>query len=402
MWRAVRAAPGGIDRLELAMAAHLLREEPGASLVFTDGGMVRALPEKLARRLIGDATHRWTGHPDDPGCQRVVTWQAGDDTAFPPALPRWTDRHVSLLDQGRNLLAGWRYPRRDLPAMDMAGTTYLNLSHRNLDKPALHAALVSAAHRLCYIHDDIPLRAPDFTATGGAGPFRRMLEHVGAGGFRIATNSEASRARLEAAGIRIGIVVVPPPMADIFLERRDAAPAGRRYFLLPGLLTARKNIRLICAACHSPRLAPFDIVLAGAPGLDAHALLASLPALPPGIRMLRAAGLSDHAMRALQRGALAVLAPSLEEGFDYPVHEALAAGVPVIASDIPAHREYVSGHAELLDPHDQAAWASALRDYATPGSPRRAAALRAARRFTPAPSRQGLTALLHVARTEFS
>ena len=37
-----------------------------------------------------------------------------------------------------------------------------------------------------------------------------------------------------------------------------------------------------------------------------------------------------------------LLAPSLEEGFDLPVVEALANGTPVIASDIPAHRDLVA------------------------------------------------------------
>jgi glycosyltransferase involved in cell wall biosynthesis len=37
-----------------------------------------------------------------------------------------------------------------------------------------------------------------------------------------------------------------------------------------------------------------------------------------------------------------LLAPSLDEGFDLPVVEALACGTPVVASDIPAHRDLVA------------------------------------------------------------
>jgi len=43
-----------------------------------------------------------------------------------------------------------------------------------------------------------------------------------------------------------------------------------------------------------------------------------------------------------------LLAPSLDEGFDLPVAEALAAGLPVIASDIAAHRDLVSLGAQGL------------------------------------------------------
>ena len=41
------------------------------------------------------------------------------------------------------------------------------------------------------------------------------------------------------------------------------------------------------------------------------------------------------------RRAMWLLAPSLEEGFHLPIAEALACGTPVIASDIPAHRDLV-------------------------------------------------------------
>ena len=40
--RAMRAASGGIDRVELAMARRLLREAPFARLTFTDRDLIRA------------------------------------------------------------------------------------------------------------------------------------------------------------------------------------------------------------------------------------------------------------------------------------------------------------------------------------------------------------------------
>lgn len=53
-------------------------------------------------------------------------------------------------------------------------------------------------------------------------------------------------------------------------------------------------------------------------------------------------GRGDDALAAAYRGASWLLAPSLEEGFHLPVVEALACGTPVIASDIPAHRDLVA------------------------------------------------------------
>ncbi len=52
---------------------------------------------------------------------------------------------------------------------------------------------------------------------------------------------------------------------------------------------------------------------------------------------------SDPArLAACYRAARWLLAPSLEEGYDLPVAEALACGTPVVASDIPAHRDLLA------------------------------------------------------------
>jgi glycosyltransferase involved in cell wall biosynthesis len=66
----------------------------------------------------------------------------------------------------------------------------------------------------------------------------------------------------------------------------------------------------------------------------------------------------------LMRGARALAFPSLYEGFGLPPLEAACAGVPVLASAIPPHREilgeFAPGEALLLDPHDPEAWVRAL------------------------------------------
>jgi glycosyltransferase involved in cell wall biosynthesis len=55
------------------------------------------------------------------------------------------------------------------------------------------------------------------------------------------------------------------------------------------------------------------------------------------VRVLK--GLRDDQLVALYSQARGVLVPSRWEGFSFPVSEGLAQGVPVVASDIPAHRE---------------------------------------------------------------
>lgn len=70
---------------------------------------------------------------------------------------------------------------------------------------------------------------------------------------------------------------------------------------------------------------------------------------------------SDEELRALYSGALAVLVPSLAEGFGLPVVEAMACGAPVIASNASALPEAGDDAAMLLAPHDIRAWKEALQ-----------------------------------------
>lgn len=71
---------------------------------------------------------------------------------------------------------------------------------------------------------------------------------------------------------------------------------------------------------------------------------------------------------SLVQGCDLLLAPSWEqEGFGLPVLEAFAAGVPVVASDISAFREFAADAATLVPPRNPAAFAmaaqTALSDY---------------------------------------
>ena len=89
-----------------------------------------------------------------------------------------------------------------------------------------------------------------------------------------------------------------------------------------------------------------------------------------------------------------MVAPSFVEGYGLPVAEALALGVPVLASDIPAHREVGGEYAEYIHPLDGRGWAEALDDYAAPNSKRRQAQLQKLKHYS-AP-----TWTTHMARIE--
>ncbi len=65
---------------------------------------------------------------------------------------------------------------------------------------------------------------------------------------------------------------------------------------------------------------------------------------------------SDGELDALYRGALALVAPSLLEGYGLPVRESLARGTPAIVSDLPAYGPELSAGVVRVAPGDELEW----------------------------------------------
>ena len=71
---------------------------------------------------------------------------------------------------------------------------------------------------------------------------------------------------------------------------------------------------------------------------------------------------SDNELRDLVANAAALISPSLYEGFGLPPLEAMAAGVPVIASDIPPMREIGKDVMRFFDPLSSISMAETIMD----------------------------------------
>ncbi len=176
-------------------------------------------------------------------------------------------------------------------------------------------------------------------------------------------------------------VDVPP---DAFLYDPEAVcrrhDLPKRFVLFPGQLWKHKNHRLLFDAmvklgggAERP-----VIVCTGATVDFRHnayheCLLArrSELGLTSSVRML---GLLPRLeFYALLRQAVAVLNPSLFEGWSTPVEEAKALGVPLLISDIPVHREQAPDHARFFDPRSADDLAAALAEVWKNGHPATAA-----------------------------
>jgi FkbM family methyltransferase len=104
-----------------------------------------------------------------------------------------------------------------------------------------------------------------------------------------------------------------------------------------------------------------DVVVVGMAGHDAfvHHLSISAAMRPGEVRT--AGRIDDAALSDLLGAASAVVVTSFDEGLSLPVIEAIGSGVPVVASDIPAHRELLGRGSFLADPRDPRSIARAVR-----------------------------------------
>lgn len=157
-----------------------------------------------------------------------------------------------------------------------------------------------------------------------------------------------------------------------FLKEAGEPPAGlpARYVLFVSTLEPRKNLLGLLRGFQRAVEGgyPGHLVLVGRWGWRTEEAQAELAASPVKDRILHLDYLPRQALIAVLRRAEALVMPSWLEGFGLPVVEAMACGVPVIASDSSSLPEVVGDAGILVDPAKPEALASAiLRLAADPG-----------------------------------
>src|SRR5262249_31314139 len=119
------------------------------------------------------------------------------------------------------------------------------------------------------------------------------------------------------------------------------------------------------------RIAPAEpdlrLVLAGGDGWGADAVRNAIATSGIATRVQRPGYLADDALTALFRQAVAVVYPSLEEGFGLPALEALACGTPLVSTRGSAVEELAGDAAVLVTPGDVDALADAIAAVVTNG-----------------------------------
>ncbi|HEX5434302.1 MAG TPA: glycosyltransferase family 1 protein [Candidatus Angelobacter sp.] len=296
-----------------------------------DVGLIR--PGPIATRLVG------TGNP-------LFRWLAYlDKFVFFPPLLRLRARHADVVH-----------------VCDHSNSCYLRWTGKTPN--------VITAHDVLAIRSALGHFPQNPTRPSGVLLQRWILRGL-AHARRIICVSEKTRLDLEAllpAPLRMEVVAnavdrafTPADGEEVAVIRASLGlAAAEQYLLHVGNDNWYKNrpgvLRIMAELRKHPLFRNTRLVMAG-------------PALPPALReaaqaldgaVVECAAASDEQLRALYTGALALLFPSLEEGFGWPILEAQACGCPVITSDRPPMTEVAGNAAIFINPEDAVGAAATL------------------------------------------
>ena len=202
---------------------------------------------------------------------------------------------------------------------------------------------------------------------------------------RVITDSEQVRAELmDTFGVQAGrIRAIPLAANDLFkpVEASVAAPRlavhgllPEQFFLSVGTLEPRKNLPRVVQAYRSlpeSLQSRLPLVLVGSIGWGSDPLEQALQPLIASGRVRRLGYLPREDLAIVTASALALVYPSLYEGFGLPPLEAMQCGVPPIVSADSSMSEVAGESALQVDPTDSQAIAEAMQRLAEDRSLRR-------------------------------
>ncbi len=343
----------GIDRIDLAIGLELAaRFGPACRFVHVCFGGFAEMSAEHARGLLQALDRRWHDGVGD----------GGGNLAVPLALGRVR----SMISGGFGQEA-----------------TYVVASHSGLPQREGYLARFDPGgqmQRLAYIHDLIPLDYPEYQTPRSRAVFRRYLAELATGPLSFAVNSADTGRRLaayaEAQGWRVASPMVAIPEMEPAVEHASDLPSSLKpifdkgpVFTVLGTIEPRKNHLLLLTlwrqmaeAGEAPQL--LVIGKRGWMNDNIVALLDDCAAIQPYVTEVN--GLTDGQIAAALSRSCAMLFPSFAEGLGIPMLEAKAAGLKVIASDLPALREIAAEDTVFLNPLDGPGWREAILASAIP------------------------------------
>lgn len=203
------------------------------------------------------------------------------------------------------------------------------------------------------VHDLIHLHVREESSALRRLFYRSVVLPASRRAHTIFTVSEFTKGQiLEWSGIPADrVTVVSNGRSAVFTPEGPRHTIGRPYFLHVGRRVAHKNIPRLLQAFRDSR-ANRDACLLFT-GCEDEPTAKCINELDMHTSVHFTGSLTDEALASVYRGAVALLFPSLYEGFGLPIIEAMACGTPVLTSNVTAMPEVTGPEsAVLVAPHD--------------------------------------------------
>lgn len=153
-----------------------------------------------------------------------------------------------------------------------------------------------------------------------------------------------------------------PGKSAKLLDRWDIR---KPFVLCHGLLQLRKNVHRLIEAwdlmCAASREFDVQLILAGGMGHGHEEIVRTHEASPNRNRIILTGALPDEELAMLIKNASLCVIPSLYEGFCLPMVEAMACGIPTVASNSSCIPEVSGGVLEYFDPYSVEEMAAVIR-----------------------------------------
>ncbi|MFC5430224.1 glycosyltransferase family 4 protein [Paraburkholderia denitrificans] len=283
--------------------------------------------------------------------------------------------------------AAYRALRND----NFPGSILFHTSHSGIERNRYMRAMKQRGVRtVVMVHDLIPLTHAEYCRPTIDRVHRQRMHSALRHASGIIANSQATLDSLvdeaHAAQLPMPPAVVAHLAPGIEPMARLRRPINAPYFVMLGTIEPRKNHWLMLHVWRRlvenlGNAAP-TLVLVGRRGWECENVIDMLERSAPLKRaVIEEADCNDARLQAWLQHAQALVFPSFVEGYGMPLAEALAQGVPVIASDLEVFKEIANNIPEYLDPLDGPGWLAMIRAYADPSNGARNAQIERLRHF---------------------
>ncbi len=363
--RLLSSTPAGIDRVDLAYAKKFLHDQEYTVAYIVYGKKGHFIFPRLIVILFLWVAEFSSRNRDAKFSSRVAFPLVTSLVAYflRPSNFLWILKFFRWM----SVLGLPRHPESIISKSTLVAV-YINVSHGKLTKYRRFSWLKdNNVSGVFFVHDLIPILNPEFCTDKQAERHRARLEMISQHADLIISISENTKEELvryfSKEKLSLPEIQVLPLAVDGICHANEVKPVIENpttYFVILSTIEPRKNhlmlLKIWKRLVKDFGLAAPKLVIIGRRGWKNDKVFRLLEdkELEPYVHEYN--DLSDGQVKSLLLGSRALISPSFVEGYGLPVVEALSLKVPVIASDIPSHREIGKSVPDFIDPYDAESW----------------------------------------------